>query len=61
MDDKHKKRMRGAFFYEKEDGTISDIGLHDDLLSEEVRIRQELIDAGVIKEVIMENKKQNKT
>ena len=48
MEGKSKKGhlKGGVFFYEKEDGTISDIGLHDDLLSEEVRIRQELIDAG---------------
>ena len=60
--DQEKRSMPkgGAFFYEQPDGTISDIELHEDLLSEEVRIRQELIDAGIIREIILEKKKPTK-
>lgn len=60
MDKKRKKQMGGAFFYERDDRSVSDVGLHEDLLRDEDRIRQELIAAGVIKEIILENKKPNK-
>ena len=53
-------RKRGVFFYISEDGTPSDIGLVDEMLIHEDRIRQELIDAGVIREIVVENKKPNK-
>ena len=57
MDKELRKLKRGVFFYIKEDGTPSDAGLVDDMLADEDRIRQELIDAGVIREITVENKK----
>jgi hypothetical protein len=49
----------GVFFYIKEDGTPSDVGLVDEMLQDEDRIRQELIDAGIIKEFVLKNKDPN--
>lgn len=60
MDNKHKKRMGGAFFYET-DGVPCDSKLHEEMLRDEVRIRQELISAGIIREIVLESKKPNKT
>ena len=56
---KIKKWKYGAFFYLKEDGTSSDAGLVEEMLAHENRIRQELIDYGVIREILVENKKPN--
>lgn len=46
----------GVFFCIEQDGTPSDAGLVDEMLVDEVRIRQELIAAGVIREITVENK-----
>ena len=56
MDKEARSGKRGVFFCTGEDGTPSDIGLVDDMLADEDRIRRELIDAGVIREIIVENK-----
>ncbi len=55
------KRMKPAFFYEKEDGTISDIELHNDMLKHEDEITQALVDAGIVKRLTVVNKKPEKS
>ncbi len=56
--EKRSKPKGGAFFYIKEDGTLSDANVVDEMLEHEDRIRKELIAAGVIREIIVENKKR---
>lgn len=56
MDEKLRKRMKPAFFYEKEDGTISDIGLHNDLLQHEDEITQSLVNLGIVRRITVVNK-----
>ena len=59
MDQGKKKEVRGAFFCEKPDGTITDQAIVDEMLIHEDSIRQELIDAGVIRNIVLVKKKPN--
>lgn len=43
--------VEAAFYYVNKDGSKGDEGLVDELLVNEDRIRRELIEAGVIKEI----------
>lgn len=46
-----KDEVKGAFSYVNKDGSVGDAGVVDELLVNEDRIRRELIEAGVIKEI----------
>jgi len=53
-----KKRIRpkgGVFFYISEDGTLSDAGVVDQMLEHEDEIREALIKAGIIDNIVLEN------
>ncbi len=58
MDKKPRKRQFGVFFCEKPDGTITDKGIVNEMLQGEDRIRQELIDAGIIRQILVMDKNQ---
>lgn len=58
MDKKLKKNMRGVFFCQKADGTITDARIVDEMLQDEDKIRKELIAKGVIKQFVLVSKKQ---
>jgi len=56
MDQKKRiKQKGGVFFYIKEDGTLSDAGVVDQMLEHEDEIREALIKAGIIDNIVLEN------
>jgi len=62
MDQKKRiKQKGGVFFYIKEDGTLSDAGVVDQMLEHEDEIRKALIKAGIIDNIELKNIETMKT